>query len=130
MANPKNGGTYTGIVERTQIIENSAGESFQFRLVLKIERIYTDKIGKKVYDYIPMRITGQKRMQQASRIKVGDCLCITGETRSESYKKNGNMVYNVYVAVDNLTWLANGRPHYSLEGDGIPAPPIDELPFG
>lgn len=130
MANPKNTGTYTGRVTRLHFIYDKSNEPFQLRFVIKVERGEITKSGKKLYDFLPMRISGAKRMHIARRLKEGDYISITGAMRSELYEVNGKPYYGVYVNVEDLAWITNGRPNYSLDGDGIPAPPIEELPFG
>lgn len=130
MANPKNTGTYTGRVTRLHFIYNKMREPFQLRFVIKIERNELTKAGNKIYDYLPMRISGQRKMHIARKLKEGDYITITGDMRSESYEMNGKPYYGVFVNVEDIAWITNGRPYYSLDGDGIPAPPIEELPFG
>lgn len=130
MANPKNSGTYTGRVTRLHFICDKTNEPFQLRFVIKVERVGISKSGKKLYDFLPMRISGAKRMHIAQWLKEGDYISTTGDMRSESYEVNGKPYYGVYVNVEDLAWITNGRPNYSLDGDGIPAPPIEELPFG
>lgn len=58
MANPKNSGTYTGRVTRLHFICDKTNEPFQLRFVIKVERVDISKSGKKLYDFLPMRISG------------------------------------------------------------------------
>ena len=71
MANPKNTGTYTGRVTRLHFIYDKTNEPFQLRFVIKVERGEITKSGKKLYDFLPMRISGAKRMHIARRLKEG-----------------------------------------------------------
>lgn len=111
MSNPNNSCNYSGFITSEPIfIQTKEGVEFQARFSLSVRRSYKAKDGKHLYDYIPVRINGEKRMNLAHKLHEGNSVRIVGEMRSGSFiNKEGDRVFTLYLDMESLTWNSVGR---------------------
>lgn len=111
MSNPNNSCNYSGFITSEPIfIQTKEGVEFQARFSLSVRRSYKTKDGKYHYDYIPVRINGEKRMNLAHKLHEGNSVRVVGEMRSGSFiNKEGEKIFTLYLDMESLTWNSIGR---------------------
>lgn len=110
MSNPHNNMTLQGRLTADPIfLTNRNGEEFQARFNLAVRRNFKTREGKYESDFLPIRYSGQKRIDFVHRLTSGTGIIVSGAMRSEKYEKDGATVYAIYVEAESISYPLNNK---------------------
>lgn len=92
------------IMKEPTFIKTREGVEFEARFVLGVKRSYKTRDAKSIYDYIPVRYTGENRMPFAHSIHAKSIVSVAGSMQSENYEKDGKKIFSLFLNAESIQW--------------------------